>query len=90
MVLPSYILHYFTTPEGFTKILKASPGTAARNKTLKSDDLMNIQVPIPSLAQQQAFDSLYQKIERLRLAKQTPPKELAALLPSLLDRIFNS
>jgi restriction endonuclease S subunit len=89
LVLPSYLLHYFTTAEGFAKILKASPGTAARNKTLKPDDLMAIQVPIPPLAQQIAFDSLYQKIERFRVLKQSPPKELDALVPSLLDRMFN-
>lgn len=87
-VTPSYLHHYFTTPEGFDKILRASPGTAARNKTLKADDLMAIEVPVPPLPQQHAFDALCEKFARLRAAQQSRSTDLAALMPSLLDRAF--
>lgn len=89
VVLPSCLHHYFMTNEGFAKILQASPGTAARNKTLKSDNLMTIQVPVPPMSKQLAFDALCQQVAQVRGARVARAGELAALLPSLLDRIFN-
>lgn len=71
------------TPEGFAKIVAASPGTIARNKTLKADDLMAIEVPVPPLAKQQAFATLCQKFARLRAAQESRATALAALIPSL-------
>lgn len=90
VVRPSYLLHYFMTSEGFAKILQASPGTAARNKTLKADNLMAIEVPIPSLARQQAFESLCQHVARIRAAQKPQVSGATNILPSLLDRIFNN
>jgi len=90
LVLPSCLHHYFMTADGFAKILKASPGTAARNKTLKADRLMEIEVPVPPLAQQQAFDALCQQVAQLRSTRPSHVAELNALFPSLLDHIFNS
>ena len=90
VVLPSCLHHYFMTADGFAKILKASPGTAARNKTLKADRLMEIEVPVPPLANQQAFDALCQQIAQLRATRPSHIAEVNALLPSLLDRIFNT
>ena len=89
LVLPSYLHHYFMTQEGFAKVLKASPGTAARNKTLKADALMEIQVPVPPLSLQCAFDSLRTKIEQLRTVLTSHSGELSGLMPSLVHRTFN-
>lgn len=90
IVLPSYLLHYFMTAEGFAKILQASPGTAARNKTLKADNLMAIQVPIPALSRQRTFNSLCDHVTRIRAAQIPQVAQASKTLPSLLDRIFNS
>jgi type I restriction enzyme, S subunit len=90
VILPGYLHHYFMTSDGFAKVLKASPGTAARNKTLKGEDLMAIQVPVPPLSQQQAFEALCRQVGGLRVAKASQATELAALFPSLLDRVFES
>lgn len=89
LVLPSYLLHYFMTAEGFAKILQASPGTAARNKTLKADKLMAIEVPIPSLFRQRIFDALCQDVAGIRAAQKPQVSETARVFPSLLNRIFN-
>lgn len=89
VVLPSYLLHYFMTSEGFAKILQASPGTAARNKTLKADNLMAIEVPIPLLTRQQAFESLCHHVARIRGAQKPQILGTTNILPTLLDRIFN-
>lgn len=90
LVLPSCIHHYFMTADGFAKILQASPGTAARNKTLKVESLMEIRVPVPPMSQQIAFDALCQQLAQLRAARPPQAAEMNALLPSLLDRTFNS
>ncbi len=84
-----FLWYYFTTPEGFSKISAASPGTPARNKTLKANVLMSLQVPVPKLAKQQAFDNLKTKLAEMK-AKHTETRQaLKALLPSMLEKIFN-
>lgn len=85
-----FLWYYFTTPEGFSKISAASPGTPARNKTLKANVLMSLQVPIPKLAKQQAFDNLQTKLAVMK-AKHTETRQyLKALLPSMLEQIFHN
>lgn len=89
IAVPGFLWYYFTTADGFAKILAASPGTAARNKTLKADALMSTQVPIPELAKQQAFDELQAKIAAIKAKHADTRRELKALLPSMLENIFN-
>jgi type I restriction enzyme S subunit len=86
---PGFLWYYFTTADGFAKILSASPGTAARNKTLKADALMAIHVPVPKLAKQQAFDKLHAKIAEIKARHQETREFLKALLPSMLEQIFD-
>ncbi|MCC6695153.1 MAG: hypothetical protein IT365_05940 [Candidatus Hydrogenedentes bacterium] len=76
------------TADGFAKVLQASPGTAARNKTLKADNLMAIRVPVPSMAQQHAFEELCQQVQQIRTKRAPQAAALNALLSSLLDRFF--
>ncbi|MEY3761100.1 MAG: hypothetical protein RIR39_2591 [Pseudomonadota bacterium] len=85
---PGFLWYYFTTADGFSKILKASPGTAARNKTLKADVLMTLQVPTPKIEKQIAFDKLQNKIAEMKAKHQETRQELKALLPSMLEQIF--
>ncbi len=85
-----FLWYYFTTAEGFSKISAASPGTPARNKTLKANVLMSLQVPVPKLAKQQAFDNLQTKLAEMK-AKHTETRQaLKALLPSMLEQIFST
>jgi type I restriction enzyme S subunit len=86
--IPGFLWYYFTTADGFAKILAASPGTAARNKTLKGDALMAIQVPIPNIAKQQAFDKLQYAVTEIKAKHSEIRKELNAMLPSMLEQVF--
>jgi len=87
--VPGFLWYYFTTPNGFEKIYAASPGTAARNRTMTSPALMAIEVPIPPLAVQQTFDRLQTDIAALK-AKHTAIRIAnAALLPATLERVFS-
>ena len=90
LVLPSWIHHYFMTNNGFAKVLKASPGTVARNKTLKADNLMAIEAPVPPMSQQRAFDALCQRAAQLHAVRVARAIPRAALPLSLLDRVFSA
>lgn len=88
LAVPGFLWHYFTTEEGFAKIYAASPGTAARNRTMTAPALMAIEVPMPSLAVQHTFDRLQAEIAALK-AKHTAIRQAnAALIPSTLERVF--
>jgi restriction endonuclease S subunit len=88
--VPGFLWYYFTTPEGFAKIEAASPGTAARNKTLTAPALMAIKVPVPSLATQQTFDTLQAKVADLKASHRAIREANAALVPATLERVFQS
>lgn len=88
IAVPGFLWYYFTTEEGFAKIYAASPGTAARNRTMTAPALMAIEVPMPSLAVQHTFDRLQAEIAALK-AKHTAIRQAnAALIPSTLERVF--
>ena len=87
-VLPAFLAYYFTTEEGFAKVYAASPGTAARNRTLVAGNLEAIDVPVPPLAVQQAFVDLQATVLTLKTRHAATRADSAALLPSVLERIF--
>ncbi len=89
LALPSFLWYYFTTEDGFSKIYAASPGTAARNRTMTAPALMAIQVPTPSLSVQQTFVRLQAEVSALKAKHAAIRKANAALLPATLERIFN-
>jgi hypothetical protein len=88
LVFSAYLHYYFTTDEGFAKVYAASPGTAARNRTLTADALMGLTVPAPTLAVQSWFVELKNGLEKsaLRRAEQNPISD--AILPSILNRFL--
>ena len=89
-VLPAFLAYYFTTEEGFAKVYAASPGTAARNRTLVASNLEAIEVPIPLLTAQQAFVDLHAIVLALKARHAAIRDDNAALLPATLDRVFRS
>ncbi|MCA3225662.1 MAG: hypothetical protein ING52_09150 [Burkholderiales bacterium] len=70
------------------KIGEASPGGAGRNRTLGLEKLMAIEVPIPSLAMQQAFDRLQADVVALKDRHSAIRQSSAALQPATLERMF--
>lgn len=88
VVTPSFLRYYFLTKEGLDKINKASPGGAGRNRTLGLEKLMAIQVPVPELHKQYAFDKLQAKVAELKARHNAIRATNAALVPAMLERIF--
>jgi type I restriction enzyme, S subunit len=90
IAVPGFLWYYFTTDEGFAKIYAASPGTAARNRTMTAPALMAIEVPAPPLSTQQAFDRLQAEVATLKAKHAAIRQANAALLPATLERIFST
>ncbi len=90
VAVPGFLWYYFTTEEGFGKIYAASPGTAARNRTMTASALLAIEVPLPSLAAQQTFDRLQAEVAALKSRHNAIRRANAALLPATLERVFKA
>lgn len=89
IAVPGFLWYYFTTDEGFAKVYAASPGTAARNRTMTAPSLMAIDVPVPPLAVQRAFARLQADISSLKAKHAAIRDANAALLPATLERVFS-
>ena len=88
LALPAFLAYYFTTEEGFAKVYAASPGTAARNRTLVAGNLEAIEAPVPPLSTQQRFDGLQAAVAALKRRHTALRESNTALLPATLDRLF--
>lgn len=86
---PEFLRYYFLTDAGLEKIGEASPGGAGRNRTLGLEKLMEIQVPVPPLSAQRAFDALQDRVAALKARHATIRQANAALIPATLERVFN-
>lgn len=84
----AYLHYYFTTEEGFAKIYAASPGTAARNRTMTADSLMAIEVPVPTLAMQRQFVELKSVLEKSAVVHVGQQSAIEAVLPSLIQNLM--
>jgi type I restriction enzyme S subunit len=88
--IASFLWYYFTTDEGFAKVYAASPGTAARNRTMTAPALMAIEVPVPPLLRQQTFARLQVEVAALKAKHDSIRETNASLVPATLERIFQS
>ena len=88
--VPGFLWFYFTTEKGFAKIYAASPGTAARNRTMTAPALMAIEVPVPPLEAQQTFDRLQAATAALKTKHAAIRHANATLIPATLERIFST
>jgi type I restriction enzyme, S subunit len=83
-----FVCFHLLTPEGLYEVGEASPGSADRNRTLSAKAFMQIPVPMPEYGKQLWFDALYQKVDSIAKTQSESSAELAALLPSILDKAF--
>lgn len=83
-----FLCFHLLSPEGLHHVGEASPGSADRNRTLSSKKMLDIDVPVPSLSEQERFDRLLARIDAARQVRTDTGKSRDALLPSILDRAF--
>lgn len=89
IVLPGYLAFFFRTHQGFAEIVKASPGTAARNKTLNPKLLEAIRIPVPPVSDQEWLEVVQVRWSELQVALKQAEGSVDAFLPSLLHSLFN-
>jgi type I restriction enzyme S subunit len=86
--ITSFLAYYLLSEDGLEKVGRASPGTADRNRTLSLGNLGKIEVPVPSISTQQAFERLQTEVSYLKAKHATIRRANAALLPATLERVF--
>lgn len=90
VAMPSFLMAYFRTADGFASVVGHSPGTIARNKTLSSKKLPTIEVPVPPLDKQLWFHQIQEKAREVQGIRARTAKDIDALMPALLHEIFGS
>lgn len=85
-----FLAYFLLSEDGLEKVGLASPGTADRNRTLSLGNLGKIEVPMPSLAEQQTFDRLQAEVAALKAKHTAIRLANAALLPATLERVFTA
>jgi len=90
-VNPAFLAHYFKTPEGMTKLVGASTGTVARNRTLTATALGRMTVPVPPLVVQDRIvrhlGLLAEKTQQVDAHLDAADRASAALLLSLHNKL---
>ncbi len=84
-----YLLYYFLTDAGMTKIRDASPGGAGRNRTLGLSKLMDLDVPIPSIEVRKSFVNLLRLMNASRLIRSKELSENESVVPALVNRLMS-
>ena len=85
-----FLNYYLLSREGMDQVSLASPGTADRNRTLSLGSLAKIKVPVPPLKAQIRFNALQAKVGELKARHNVIREANAALVPAMLERIFES
>lgn len=90
-VLPQFVHHFFQSDIGHAELMRASPGTQVRNRTLSKELFEAIEVPIPSYPEQRRIADHLDSIEEQTIAlKRGDVGESIRLLPRLIDEVFSN
>jgi type I restriction enzyme S subunit len=90
VVLPRIVDVYFRDPQAWPLLQSASTGTNVRRRRLYPEDFLQLQMPVPSRADQQIFDTLSRNIDGAGSLQTQSVAELDRLMPAILDQAFNS
>ena len=86
---PAYLSHLVKTRWFHEHLASATRGVGARRERIRPEMLLGIEIPFPDLTgQRTALKTIEHMTEAKALSNQSAPLE-EALLPSLLDRVFN-
>lgn len=86
---PRYVCFYLLSPAGLFPVGEVSPGSADRSRTTGTRAMQKMPNPVAPYEQQLWFDQLYEKVEETRRLITESQAERSALLPAVLNQIFN-
>jgi type I restriction enzyme S subunit len=87
-VLPEVLDVYFRTPSVWPELSGASTGTNVRRRRLNPGDFLRYEFPLPPMTTQLKLREVTRRAEEVRRYRNPARKELAAMLPAILDRAF--
>ena len=87
-VFPEVLDVYFRTPSIWPALAGASTGTNVRRRRLNPSDFLNYRMPLPSKPVQEKLHQVKSRADSVRKLQSETAAELAALLPSILDKAF--
>jgi type I restriction enzyme S subunit len=86
--LPGYLSMLVRTEWFWSKLSHATRGVGARRERTRPEQLLAIELPMPTVKQQEEGAMLFGKLDALKPLQSETRAELAALLPSILDKAF--
>ena len=87
-VCPEVLDIYFRTPSVWPALAGVSTGTNVRRRRLNPSDFLDYKMPLPSLPVQQRLRQVKGRTDSMKKLQAETAAELAALLPSILDKAF--
>lgn len=87
---PDYLAHLVKTRWFHHRLASATRGVGARRERIRPEMLLGITIPFPDLAGQKAALKSIERLTRAQTLTTEAAPHAEAVLPSLLDRIFNS
>lgn len=87
-VYPEVLDVYFRTPSVWPALAGVSTGTNVRRRRLNPSDFLDYKMPLPSLQVQQKLRQVKDKADSVNKLQIETAAELAALLPTILDKAF--
>lgn len=86
----SYLRHWLLSDDGLEALGSASPGSADRNRTLSIAKFEAIEVPLPSLVQQERIAGYLARTEGMAMVAERAERLARSLLPAARNQVFNS
>jgi type I restriction enzyme S subunit len=86
--LPGYLSTLVRTEWFWSKLSHATRGVGARRERTRPDRFLTIELPMPTVEQQEEGEVVFAKLDTLKPLQSDTAAELAALPPSILDKAF--
>ncbi|MGZ8219376.1 restriction endonuclease subunit S [Methylomagnum sp.] len=89
VILPEVLDVYFKTPQIWSNLAEISTGTNQRRRRLQPSAFLNYQMPVPPMFKQKQLREMVKYRNEINKKHAETRRELKALLPSMLEDIFN-
>ncbi len=87
--LPEYLSVLFAAPWFWQQLQHLTRGMGGRRERVRPELFLNFELPMPNAAQQEKAVAVFGKMSVLKRLQAATQAELDALLPAVLDKVFN-